>query len=98
MIIHHCQALATNKVQKEEYSVLFRLALLSVRQTFVAEAFTLKKEMCFLYSFSVSTANSILTHAINSVYAVAGLVVCAKPVRILHVYQPVLFSVIAFFP
>nr|XP_022301875.1 protein rolling stone-like [Crassostrea virginica] len=42
----------------------------------------------------VSTANSILTHAINSVYAVAGLIVCAKPVRILHVYQPVLFSVI----
>ena len=50
--------------------------------------------LCFFYSISVSTANSILTHAINSVYAIAGLVVCAKPVRILHVYQPVLFSVI----
>nr|XP_022300889.1 protein rolling stone-like [Crassostrea virginica] len=42
----------------------------------------------------VSTANSILAHAFNSVYAVVGLVVCAKPVRILHVYHPVLFSVI----
>lgn len=49
--------------------------------------------ICLLI-FLVFTVNSNLKHAINSVYAVAGLVVCAKPVRILHVYQSLLFSVI----
>ena len=46
--------------------------------------------ICCLYFFPVFTVNSILRYAINSVYAVSGLVVCAKPVRILHVYHPVL--------
>ena len=35
--------------------MLFRLALLSVRQTFVAEDFTLKKEMCFVFFFSLNS-------------------------------------------
>lgn len=40
------------------------------------------------------TANSFLRHAITSVYAVLSLAVSAKPVRLLHVYQAVLFSVV----
>ncbi|XP_062589233.1 protein rolling stone-like [Saccostrea cucullata] len=40
------------------------------------------------------TANSILTHAVNSVYALSNLTLCAKPVRILHVYQPVTLAVL----
>nr|XP_011443096.2 protein rolling stone-like [Crassostrea gigas] len=40
------------------------------------------------------TASSTLKHAINSVYAVLSLTVSAKPVRLLHVYQAVLFSVV----
>lgn len=54
---------------------------------------SLNKLFIFL-PFSDFTANSILKHAINSVYAVLSLIVSAKPVRILHVYQAVLFSVV----
>lgn len=41
-----------------------------------------------------STPNRILKHAITSVYAVLSLAVSAKPVRLLHVYQALLFSVV----
>ncbi|XP_061179102.1 protein rolling stone-like [Saccostrea echinata] len=40
------------------------------------------------------TANSILTHAVNSLYALSNLAICAKPVRILHVYQPVILALL----
>jgi hypothetical protein len=50
----------------------------------------------YIYSFAISdfTANSILKHAINSVYAISNLVVSAKTVRVLHVYQSVALSVV----
>ncbi|WAR25839.1 ROST-like protein [Mya arenaria] len=37
---------------------------------------------------------SIYTHLLNSVYTILTLLFCAKPVFILHVYQPIIYSVI----
>lgn len=50
--------------------------------------------LIFFLHFSDFTASSILKHAVNSVYALLSLTVSAKPVRLLHVYQAVLFSVV----
>lgn len=48
----------------------------------------------YFIAFSDMDANSILKHAINSVYALSNLIISAKAVRLLHVYQAVLLSVL----
>ena len=46
------------------------------------------------FSFSDDSANSILKHAINSVYALSNFLICAKPYRILHVYQSMILGAV----
>nr|XP_022301651.1 protein rolling stone-like [Crassostrea virginica] len=35
---------------------------------------------------------SIITHMINAFFTITNILVCAKPTRLLHIYQPYLFS------
>ncbi|KAK3101135.1 hypothetical protein FSP39_001214 [Pinctada imbricata] len=39
-----------------------------------------------------TSPNSILKHAINSVYALSNFFICAKPFRILHAFHSMIFS------
>ena len=43
-------------------------------------------------SFAGLTHSSINTHLLNSVYVVSSLVFCAKPIRLLHFYQPLVYA------
>jgi len=45
-------------------------------------------------SVSAWDYSSVYTHLLNSVYTLAALVFSAKPVRLVHVYQPVVYGVI----
>lgn len=44
------------------------------------------------FCVSVFTHGSINTHLLNSVYTVLTFVFCAKPVQLLHFYQPLVYA------
>ena len=43
------------------------------------------------FSISATDARSIEKHTMNTVFTVLNLLVSAKPVRLLHVYHPIIF-------
>lgn len=46
----------------------------------------------FFAVFSGLDPPSIITHMINSLFTISNILICAKPTRLLHLYQPYLFS------
>lgn len=52
---------------------------------------TLYISNCFISDFNHSSINK---HLLNTVYTLLHLVFCAKPVQILHFYQPMIFGLL----
>ncbi|XP_048743331.1 protein rolling stone-like [Ostrea edulis] len=48
----------------------------------------------YLFIPNDTSANSILVHAMNTVYVAANVIVCAKPMRIPHVLHPLLYGLV----
>ncbi|XP_061187169.1 protein rolling stone-like [Saccostrea echinata] len=48
----------------------------------------------YLFIPNDTSPNSILVHAMNTVYVSANVIVCAKPMRMLHVFHPLLYGIV----
>ena len=48
----------------------------------------------FFFTFSDTSPNSILVHALNTLYVSANLLICAKPMRVLHLVHPFTYGLV----
>ena len=48
----------------------------------------------YLTFFTEFTHGSINKHLLNTIYTLINLIFCAKPMQILHIYQPVIYGLI----
>ena len=48
----------------------------------------------FVFTFSDTSPNSILVHALNTLYVSANLLICAKPMRVLHLVHPFTYGLV----
>lgn len=44
--------------------------------------------------FPDTSPNSILVHAMNTVYVSANVIICAKPMRVLHLVHPFIYGLV----